>query len=95
MGQVSFQGLQNFLVNEVNLPKFANKIHEQPLRFLKELEKFFVLRMIPEHLKITIIRHDLHGDAQICAELYATDELTYEEFKTIFLGQFLGLGSTE
>ena len=37
--------LENFTYGEVTLPKFSNKLHENPMQYLKELENFFKLRM--------------------------------------------------
>jgi hypothetical protein len=44
--------LENFTYGEVSLPKFSNKPHENPMQYLKELENFFKLRMIPESSKV-------------------------------------------
>ena len=52
-GQAPILSLPSNFINEVNLPKFFNKNSEHPLKFLKDLEQYFTLRSVPEHLKIS------------------------------------------
>ena len=54
--------LENFTYGEVSLPKFSNKPHENPMQYLKELENFFKLRMIPESSKVLIVKNSLCGN---------------------------------
>ena len=90
-GQAPILSLPSNFINEVNLPKFFNKNSEHPLKFLKDLEQYFTLRSVPEHLKISVVKHALQAETRTWLELYESDDLTYDSFKSIFEDHFWGI----
>ena len=82
------EGLQNFSFNEVKLPRFSGSETDHPLRYLKELEQFFILRGVPERLKISILKNSLTSNALWWSELQLTPHTTYREFKDMFIQHF-------
>ena len=76
--------VESFTFGELSLPKFGNKLHENPMQYIKELENFFRLRMIPESSKVLMVKNSLYGSCVAWYDLYI-DELvtTYNDFKII------------
>ena len=65
--------LENFTYGEVSLPQFGNKPQENPMQYLKELENFFKLRVIPESSKILIVKNSMCGSCVAWYDLYIDD----------------------
>lgn len=79
---------QNFVLNEISMPKFANKDNEHPIRFLRELEHFFELRAVPSELRNSVLRHSLYGDCLNWYDLQITDDMPYSEVRNQFVAHF-------
>ena len=71
------------------LPKFGNRHNESPLHYIKELENFFQLRMVPETSKLIMIKNSLFGHSAAWYEMNTDgSNVTYEEFRKLFLEQY-------
>ena len=78
----------NLGITDVTLPKFGNENGQNPLKFIRDLENFFMIRSVPEHLKLAVAKNCLTGNASCWFEMLGTQEAQYNEFRKKFLGHY-------
>ena len=44
----------NFTLGEIALPRYGDKSHEHPIKFIRDLEQFFELRNVPLELRKSV-----------------------------------------
>ena len=60
----------HFVFSDISLPKFGNKPTKSPLQYIKELENFFQLRMVPDTSKLIMIKNSLMGHCAAWFDMY-------------------------
>lgn len=73
---------------DVALPKFGNENGQNPLKFIRDLENYYLIRSVPEHIKLFIVKNCLTGNASSWFELLNTQDTPYCEFKRKFLEHY-------
>lgn len=74
----------------IPLPKFDG-VKKNPIEFIKDLEKYFVRKNIPENLKLILIEDALIGKAKMCHDARAFPFTTFQYFKEKFLEEFYSI----
>ena len=78
----------NFTLGEIPLPRYGDKSHEHPIKFIRELEQFFELRNVPLELRKSVLCHALYDDPLNWADIQNFEGDSYEEIKEQLLSQF-------
>lgn len=74
---------------DVKIPKFDDTEMINPKKFLNELERYFLLKKIPENCKLTLIRHVLENRAKMWFETKKFNN--YDAFVTEFEKEFYSI----
>ena len=82
------QNLLSFSLGEIPLPRYGDKNNEHPIKFIRDLEQFFVLRMVPLELRKSVLCHALYDDPLIWADIQNFEDCSYEQVKEQLLSQF-------
>jgi hypothetical protein len=82
---------QNYIVSDVTMPKFVDSSEENPIRFLGELDSYFMLKRVPESLRLQIAFRAI-SDTYVrqWVESVQTDFKNYGEFKEAFINLLWG-----
>ena len=75
---------------EVKLPEFHDENSMNPIKFLKEIDRYCTIKNIETNRKMTVLPLLLHGKARIWFELQA-NYLNYDSFKDGFLKEFYNI----
>lgn len=79
---------QNSIIQDLAVPRFGNKSHENPVMFLNSLEAFFQLKSVPEKCKMLVVKNALVGACAAWLDLTVPLESTYNEFRRKFLNYY-------
>lgn len=75
---------------DVKYPKFSDENSRNPLEFLCDLEKYFSIKNVPDHRKISIVELALENKAQYWISLQ--NKFTrYEQFREQFINEFYSI----
>lgn len=83
-------GTSQSLLNELTPPSFCDEGEDCPLTFIRELEDYFSLKMVPETLKLHLARKQLRGRASEWGRILFDNHTTYSVFKQAFLSHYWG-----
>ena len=72
----------------MELSHYADNKNKNPMRFLNDLENFFSLRAVPSESKMRVAKQALDGKVQAWYDMLITSEVSYEEFKRMFMAEF-------
>lgn len=79
--------LQNFNI-DIKMPKFSGEDSTNPREFLSDLEKYFIVKNVPEEQKIWVVHSTLEGRAKIWIDGRRSRINNYTGFKAAFIQEF-------
>ena len=84
----AISGTQNFTLSEMMVPKFGDLPHDNPIKYLNEMEQFFKMRAVSSKLQMSVIHHSLYSDPAIWFDIQISPESDYETFKNLFISHY-------
>ena len=84
----NFRHTSSFVLNDVTLPKFVSRQHENPLQYLKDLENIFSLRAVSGKSNLLVVKNSLIGHCSLWFDMYIDTIMTYIEFTDLFTDQY-------